>query len=237
MTTAPLSNNPRPIDLHRERIDDLTAAADEWLAKVSEITDEATAGRAVDFDEQLLKAWQAADKERADERKPYADAAAAVQEAFKPILERALICRNLIGARLRVWKAREQRRVDAERVGAERIAADARRRAQEAARLAEQPKTVGDVERAHRLADDAKEATKAAEAMPERASVRGTLSGRTRSLRREWRAEVTDLVEFFLYLQDHERAALEEWFGTMAQRAVRGGAREIPGVKIDQVEI
>ena len=237
MAAGPLSNNPRPVDLATQRVDALVAAADEWLATVPTIADADTAGRAADFDEQLRAAWKDADDQRAAERGPHIDAAAEVQRLWKPVLERVKVCRDLLGDKLRSWRNREQRRLNAERAEALKLAAEAAVKAENARRQAEQPKTVADVTRAQRLTEEAERAQQAAQAIPERAQVRGTLSGRATSNRREWKVTaITDLDDLYIWLREHERPALEEFCTIMANRAVRSGAREIRGTKIEQVE-
>src|SRR6266487_2171539 len=68
-----LSHNPqniRDLDIDRERVDELAAAANEWLEKVKEIRDEETARRADDFLNQLTAELKRLDAERLSATEP-----------------------------------------------------------------------------------------------------------------------------------------------------------------------
>ena len=176
VTAAPLSNAPRPIDLSIETVDALVNAADAWRA-IPALADAEQASRAQDFATQILNAIKRVDKEREEARQPHLQAAAAVQDAYRPLLERLKVCQAFVGGLLRDYKIAQERVLDAVRAEKERAAAEAARKAAEAAKRAEAPKSVADVTRAQRLADEADAARKAAAAVPERAQVRGELSG------------------------------------------------------------
>jgi hypothetical protein len=230
-----LSNNPRPIDLAIERVEELVAAADEWMAKVPQITSAELAGRAVDFDEQLLATHQKLDGERAAERKPHADAAAAVQAAWKPLLDRLLLCRKMIGDKLRPWQAAEQLQLDAKRDWLTLMARAADDRARKAG--TEEPNIIAAIAKAQEASREAADAWIAANRLPDRAQVRGALSGRARSLRREWRATVTEPLSFIIWLTRNREIELNDFLADYAQLLARTGERDIPGVKIEQVEV
>lgn len=172
-----LSNNPRPIDLLRERVEALMAAAKLWEAGPEHLEQEGNAARAVDFDQQLFAALQQLKEARDAEVRPHRDELTVIRAAWEP-LESAL--------------------------------ADAR------AMMAEKLKPY----------------------LQAHGSVRGEISGKLRTLRKEWRVtQVVDEVELYLWLIKEHDADLTKIMLEFAQRSVRAGTRDIPGVKIEQVEI
>lgn len=225
-----IPNTRGPVDLAIETAEALEKAANAFL-KIEIATDE-QAAKAVDHDTQLLRAWQANETARKAEQAPHQQAIADSQKVWNPVQHRLQICRDLIKAKLRTFQAAKQLRIDAERAEAARKAAEARRQAEEAARRAEAPKTVDDIARAQEAAEAAAAAEKAAEAIPERAQVRGALSGRATSLRAHWTATIEDIDEVFVHFRNHPD--LRECLTKLANadlRAQDGEERSVPGCK------
>ena len=232
--TVPLSNAPRPIDLSIELVDKLVTAADAWQATAA-LADAEQASRAQDFATQILNAIKRVDKERDEARQPHLAAAAAVQDAYRPLLARLRTCQKFIGAMLRDWNLAQERILLALRAEKQRKADEAARRAQDAIAKAEAAKTVADVTRAQRLADEAEAARKAAAAVPERAQTRGAVSGRVSSLRHTWRATaITDMPDAMMWAMESYPAELSEWLLMKASQAARGGQHEIPGFRVEE---
>ena len=171
-----LSNNPRPIDLLRERVEALMAMGKQWAGL--EIVSDYLAARAVDFDQQLFAALQQLKEARDADIRPHRNELTTLRAAWEPLESDLTDGRAMMAEKLKPYL------------------------------------------QAH-------------------GSVRGEVSGKLRSLRKEWRAiEITDWVEMTAWLYDSRRVDdIKKLFLEIAGREVRGGARDIPGVKIEQVEV
>lgn len=228
-TPGPGHNLP-PIEEIRQRTDDLIAAADEWLRKVPEIGDDDTAGKASDFLDQLRAEFKAAEAERKAEKQPHADAAKAVDEAYKPIKTRLEKAAEAIKKLLTPWLAKKQAAEDEARRRREEEARkaeeEARRKAEEAAKA----KSIDAEIEAEEAAERASAAAKAAE-REANAKVKGDF-GRTVALRTTYRGVIEDHNKALaVYATDPLIVeALEKAIG----RDIRAGKRVIPGVKIIQ---
>jgi hypothetical protein len=232
-TAAPIGHNnpPTPFDESAEEIGSLYEEAKHWLDGVGVQSDADAEGIAKLLD-LLRKAEKRADALRKEEKRPHDDAAKAVQDKWKPVLDRASLAADVCKKALTPYLAKK----DAE----QRAEAEARRReaeeAERAARAAFAATPVTDLagreqaEMAHELAKDlGKQAARAAK-------VTATAKGGARavSLRTRHRAEVTDPGAFAKYVWQHHRAALVEFLATLAQRLVDGKTRDIPGVTIHE---
>jgi len=228
-------NAARPIDLATERVDELVAAADQWLAKVPKIKDEVTAARAEDFLKQLRDTGKFIEAQHIEARSEAAAVLAGIDAPWKINESKIATCIELIIAKRRVYLIAEENCLFVERVTRQRIADEAARKAEEAARRAQQPNSIADVTRAQRLVEEAAEAQKAADAVPWRAQVRGALSGRASSLRRSWKATaVTDIAEACSWAIENCPVDLKAWLIIMASHAARSGQHEIPGFKVEE---
>ena len=175
--TSDLSNNPRPIDLLRERVEALMAAARLWERGPEPLGLEENAARAVDFDQQLFATLQQLKETRDAEVRPHRDELTALRAAWKPLESELVEARAMMAEKLKPYLL------------------------------------------AH-------------------GSVRGEVSGKLRSLRKEWRVtQVVDEVELYLWLIKEHGTDLTKIMLDFTQRSVRAGARDIPGVKIEQVEV
>lgn len=170
-----LSNNPRPIDLLRERVEALMAMGKQWESL--EIVTDYLASRAVDFDQQLFAALQQLKEARDADVRPHRDELTVIRAAWEPLESDLTDGRAMMAEKLKPYLL------------------------------------------AH-------------------GSVRGEVSGKLRSLRKEWRVtQVVDEVELYLWLIKEHGTDLTKVMLDFTQRSVRAGARDIPGVKIEQVEV
>jgi hypothetical protein len=96
-----LSNNPRPIDLLREKVEALAAAAKQW--ETAEITVGETASRAQDFDQQLFAILKEVEAAHQAERKPHRAALDALSAAWKPLEDAMTAGRAMIAEKLKPY--------------------------------------------------------------------------------------------------------------------------------------
>lgn len=223
---------PTPIEAARETISLLTLEGSNWFDG-QPIENELQAKCVAKLLDDARKASKKFDGERKAEKKPHDDAAKAVDAAWKPIIadaDRIVECAKKAQTPWLIKLDEEKRATEeAVRREAEAKAAEARRLTEEAdGSLA-----------AAKARDAALEEAKRAEeivswAAREKASSKGEGMARSVSLRTVWRSEVEDrralLNHIALTAPDDLTAFVSEW----AEKAVRKGAREIPGVRIWQ---
>lgn len=213
-------NAPPAFDAHKANIDDLRTEAAAWLdGKAVESAEEAE-GIATLID-MARAARDAANDQRAAEKKPHDDASKAVQAKWKPLVDSAQrildVCLEKVGA----WRVAERDRKEA-------AAALARAEAEaeaEAAREAMQSSSGNLVEReqAEQVAESAKMASKVA-SKTEKAAAKGN------GLRTNYRAEITDFAAAARHYWQPEHDRFEALVLEFAQRDVTAGRRDIPGV-------
>ena len=231
-----IGHNIRPLDLARERVDALTAVANEWLAKVPEIMDEPTAKRADDFLTQIqaeLKKLGVAEKA---EKNPLRNRIAEIGLAYAPLTFALNTVKNLLSPKIAAWLRRKQVALEAEKVKQREEAARLAREA--AAMVATRQQTVEQTIHAQEMAEAAEEAAKRAAAPVERAQVRGDYSGRARSVRTLWRAEIIDQLLVYVYYAEHPDVieTLQRLVNAEAPAAHKE-KREIPGCRFIAKEI
>jgi hypothetical protein len=225
------NNPPAPtlVEAAREQLADIHLEAGNWLDG-AEIENAAQADEVARILDAARKASKRFDADRKTEKKPHDDAAKAVDATWKPLIADADRIVEAAKATSAVW-LKEQDRVKREaEAEARRIADEA---AAEARRLAEQ--NTGSL-LAVEARDEAIERAKAAEAQAaaavrDTASAKGEGMARRVSLRTTWRSDVEDRRALLNHIArvapDDLSAFLDEW----AARAVRGGARDLPGVR------
>jgi len=227
-------NNPpeaTPFELSKEEIDGLMMEAKNWLdGDPVESQQQADAiGKLIN---DLRSASKTADARRAAEKKPFDDAAKAVQAKYKPLLDQADLAMRTSKKALAPFLAKieEAKRAEAEK---------ARKEAEEKARIAREAmeaarKSETDLSAkadAKWLASQAKMAEKDAKrASRETAGARG--GGRAITLREIHTAHVDDIKAFAAYVWNTHRTDLDQWFVDYASKLVQSGARNIPGVSI-----
>lgn len=216
-------NNPPVIDSFKAHVDDLREEAGAWLdGKAVESAAEAEGlNTLLDL---ARKTAKDADTARADEKKPHLDAGKAVDAKWKPIIDAAERIANCCKTALTPWNIAEQKRKEA-------AAALARAEAEaeaEARRQAAVEAETGSIE-AQEQADQFEESAKAAERIAKKAEK--AASGTSR-LRTSYRPEVTDLSAAIKHYWASDKEAFSGLVLDLANRDVRAGKRQIPGITI-----
>ena len=226
-------NRPEdPVDAMREDLASEREQATEFLRKP--IVDQTSADMAAAWAKRLAALSKKADDMRKVEKQPHMDAAKAVDERFREIIEDAKEFSTKLKRHLDDW-LREQARIEAERQRKAREEAEkARREAEEAARKAAlAADAAAQDERAREAAERAaKEAADRAAAAEREAQARKTGAGRTGSkvaLTTKTRGEITDRAAFLDAVKDRPEVA--ELLESLCNRAARSGI-ELPGMKI-----
>lgn len=207
-----------------DQIREYAAQALAWMRK-SGIKDKTSADMASNYRAELLRLKKEADAQRETEKRPHDEAAKAVQQKWKPLIDEATDAAEELRAGLTTWMTAEERRLAAERQEkweAERRAADAARKEAEA-------------QRAKMMADDPIQAltspepeTPPAPPPPEPVKVNaGGQRGRASGLRTVTRYVVTDhaaALAFFASSEDVKMIVAK-----LAERAAKAGV-DVPGV-------
>lgn len=215
-------NNP-PEDF--ARVNDLVATADRWKAERPVIETDDVAEKAQAFLDQLRSCAKDIEKARKADKQPHMDAAKAVDELYKPQVDRLTAAANIIKGLLTDFlrkKEDERRRVEEER---RRAAEEARRKAEEASREAA---SVDQQVAAQKARGDAEAAAKVAEQTAKsRAQVTG--QGRTVSLRTRRVAVIVDQGKVYRKFRDHP--SVIEALQKLVNAEVRAG-KSVPGVEV-----
>jgi hypothetical protein len=213
--------------LFKEEIDDLLIEARNYLDG-EPIANEQQAEAVSSLLNRLRRVSNDADDARKAEKKPHDDAAKAVQERWKPLLEKADLAASTAKQALAPWlqKVEEKQRREAEvaRQEAERIAAVAAEKRAQAGNL----EAAEDAERLTKVAVGAsKHAAKLDKAKP-----LATGGERAIGLVSVFTAELTDSCAALRHYRERQPELLKEWLLEQATKDVRAGAREIPGFTI-----
>ena len=227
------NNPPEPINAPEDqRVAEVLANATEWAKLHPKIETEEVAVAATDWLNQLDKDWAAIEAKRVAERAPLNERLKAIQAKYLPWLDRIDICRRAIRGPHTAYKLAAERQRKAREVEAARVAAEARRRADQ---LAEQAKAGGPNAIAQSIValeatQEAERAHEAAAAVPKRTQIRGALGGRTHTLRTVW---VANLHEFDKALDHYKgRPEVRKLIQSLADADARHGVRYIPGFHI-----
>lgn len=231
MSTIGHNNPPAdPFDLSKDEIDGLYEEARLWLdgEPIS------TQGQADDLSN-LLNMVRAAEKRAEDARKaekqPHLDAGRAVDARYKPLTERTKAASGAIKTALTPWLQKQEAEKRAREEAARREAEEKRRAAEEAMR-ARDAANLEDRERAEQAVQEAKKAEQAAsKAAKDRGRASGGL-GRAVGLRTRGEVEVTDATAMIKHYWQTRQDDLVEFAKGLAERDMRAGAIDIPGVKI-----
>jgi len=237
-TPPPMGHNGPP-DPAAERAAEIIAAANRWATERPELTDQDMADKCSAFLDQITAATKSVEAAKKTEKQPHMDAARAVDEKWKPWAEKLAVADRLLRPKLTAWLAKLRMQQDeAARLARE----EARRKADEAARAAAEAEKVqagGDVIGATVKADEAARAAAEAEKVAAKAAtapvnIKSSLGARTKSLRTNWRADVTDLPKAVWHYRHHPKmAALVQELANADARAMareQGGKSTIPGV-------
>lgn len=211
-------NNPPPDAVFSLHVDELFSLLSDTLAG-GEVSNDDQEAAIDDLMDQFRKASKDADKARAEEKKPYDDAAKAVQAKWKPTIDKAdrgvTACKEV----LTPYREAKQRAKD-----------EAARKAREEAEAREKA-----AQEALRQSDDLEarfEAEQQLEAAKKLTAVANRIDRSATGLRTSWEAEITDKAAALRhYLKQHPDEFLS-LIQTLADRDARNEAtrRDIPGV-------
>lgn len=227
-----LSNNPPPFDTFSLHIEELIENAKQFLDG-EPIATQGQADEVGKLLDMIRTAKKDADKERAAEKKPHDDAGKAVQAKWMPLLSRCDIATDTAKKALVPWleKLEAEQRAEATRLAKE--AEERRQAALEAERAAKQATDLESAERVELARKEAEIAEKAAN-KADKAKAHATGGSRAIGLRSFWVAEITDRRELLAHYMRARPADLEAWLQDQADKDVRAGVRNLPGVAIKE---
>lgn len=230
----PPAVDPETLEKFATLANDFADAAGEFLDK-KVIDNEEDAQLANDLIAGARTNFKAANEARAAAKKPHDDAGKAVQDAFKPLLDKFELTGKKVKAMLTVYLEKKEAEIAAE---ARRKQEEADRKAREAAEAAKAAEARNDVAGEVDAAAMAKEAEKAqkeaARAAKAKAQV-ASASGGTKSvgLRTVRVAKITNInVVFMHYKNRPEVRELLERLATADVRAKDVDETKIPGIEI-----
>lgn len=237
-TTAPeaaLTSNkpPEPFVLFNEEIDDLMLEARNWCDG-EPVGNEEQAEAVSSLINRLRRVSKDADEARAGEKKPHDEAAKAVQTKWLPIIGKAATAITVAREALAPWLKKVDEKQREEAAAAQREADRMAEVAREA-HLASSGNLAAreDAERLQTAAEAAKKhATKTG-----KAKARATGGERAIGLREVWTPKMTDSVAALKYYRERRPEALKDWLLSEAKADVRGGARSLPGFKIESEKV
>lgn len=224
-------NQATPFDLSFEEIDGLYTEARNWLDG-SGVHSQADADGVSKLLDAARQARKTADEARKEEKRPHDDAGKAVQEKWKPILERADLVADTCKAALKPYLEK----LELEKLA---IADKARREAKEKMEIA-----AAAVRKAHEAQDNLAEretaeimlaSAKRSEAAATRAEndkARATGGSRAVSLRTTWRPVIANAREAARHYWLERRPDMETFLVGLAEADVRSGKRQIPGFDV-----
>ena len=215
----------QPLELRAREIADAGAA---WI-NLPKIETEEQAQKANDFLAQVKKIEKDTEAERKLQKKPHADAGAAVDKAFNGLLEPLSKIAGQVKPKLLAFaeaKAAEERAEKA------RLAEEARKAAEEAERLKAQAEARGDVfgqAEAEAAAKDAEKMAKEA-AKETKTQIKSATGGcRTLALRKTKRARIANINKAFAHFRDHENGSYGEALETLLIRMAEAEFRRADG--------
>lgn len=223
-------NAPPPFDAFSLHIEELIENAKQFLdGQPIETQGQADeVGKLLDM---IRTAKKDADKERAAEKKPHDDAAKAVQQRWKPLLDRCDIAADTAKKALVPWLEGLEAQQREEAAKAREEAEKARQAALEAERAASAAnlEAIERVELARKEADQAERAANRAD----KAKAHATGGSRAIGLRSYWVHEITDAVAFARWAWTHRRTELLAALDVIAKHEATG-PKNIPGLTIHE---
>lgn len=227
--TAIGGNNPPPEMAFSLSIDDLYEEAKNFIDGTA-IETQGQADTIGVIVSSLKKIRKDADAARAEEKRPYDDAAKAVQSKWKPLLDKAdravtAAQKPLTDYLLRLERERQQE--------AQRLAEEARKAEEQAQTAMQNIASLDDAERAEELV---KEADKLAKVAKRTDKAKSHVAGMDRAigLRTYWTATVTDYSALLRYMKEARPDDLKAMLRDYVDAQVRAGSRHLPGVLIEQ---
>lgn len=227
------NNPPSPFEEIGQEINDLYGEAKLWLDG-AEVESQEVADGLGNLLAMLRKAEKRADDARKVEKQPHMDAGKAVDELYKPLLDRAKRATDAIKKASEKWLKKVAAEQEAAREQARREAEEKARAAQEAFRTAN-PENLADREAAEALAEDAKKAERIAVKAEKQTAKAGGALGKAMHLRTYYIAEIADMQAFARHVWINESTALHDFLAGLAQRLVdRNPHVAIPGVVVKE---
>lgn len=213
-------NNPPPHVAHSMNIDDLFETISGTTAGGKVETDQQEADLDALLDD-VRKARKAADTQRAAEKKPHDDAAAAVQALWKPLLTKCDMAATEIKNLLTPYREAKQRAKDE---AARKAREEAERQQREAQEALKQPDDLEARFEAEQKLAAAKKLTAVANKIDRSAS----------GLRTYWRHQIVSRQELLRYVKERHPEDLADMLNEWARRKVAEGTRSIPGCDITE---
>lgn len=222
----PGHNNPPPDVTVQQRIDDLYDEAKNF-ADGEAIASQEMHDELEKLYNGLHEAGKEAEELRKAEKKPHDDAAAAVQAKWNPYVQakrgKVDMGKAALGDLLAVWRRKVQEEKAARAAEAAALAAKLEQEAQDAIRVSSG--NLEERERAEERLAESKEASKFAR-RTEKAATTGT------GLRSVWKADLVDPGAALDWAFERDEAAFLALVQSMADGAVRGGLRDVPGFRV-----
>jgi hypothetical protein len=225
-------------DALKANIDDLFDEAKLWMDG-EPVTTQEQADALNTLESRIRDAAKAAEAQRKIEAKPFDDGKAEVQARYNPLIQkktgktdRAIIC---IKAALKPYLI-ELDRIQREQADKARAEAEEKQRiAMEAMQQRDAANLEQSIE-AERLVEEAKAAEAAASrAGKQKAHAKG--EGRATALRTVWRAHMTDKREAAKWAMNTYTDEFLAFIQDKADKAVRAGARSIPGFNVSEEKV
>lgn len=193
----------------------------EELGRVT-ITDSTSAENATALAGVFLDIKSDADKKRVEIKEPYLKGQRLIDTKFKPLAESVDTAVAKLRQKINAYNAEQNRLAEIERNRLSQIAAEAARKADEA-------ESAGRIREAGKLTAAAEEASQAASEVVAPTTIRSGY-GPTASQRKIWKSEIMDYAKVPKDIRNHE--SVKEAIAKVVAQRVRGGAREIAGVRI-----
>lgn len=216
---GPGHNQPPPSEAFALHIEELFSLVSGSTA--SPVTDDEQEAALDALLDDVRKARQDADKQRAAEKKPHDDAAKAVQAVWKPLLDRCDAAMAALKAALTPYRTEKQRAKD-----------EAAKKARDEAEALQKA-----AQDALRQSDDL-EAKFAAEQELEKAkkltAVANKIDRSATGLRTYWLAEITDRKAALLHYLSRYPERFEALIQQMADEDARGTRAPVPGIVFHQ---
>jgi hypothetical protein len=222
---------PTPFEMAQTEILDLYATAKDF-ADGEPIASAEMAEVITKLHDALHEAGRAAEALRVAEKKPLDDLIDEIQSRYNPLVQpkkgRVALGKEALAALLTPWRAK----VAAEKAArAAAAAADAARlQAEATAAIRASSGNLEAREKAEEMLETAKEAGKFAKREDKRATT-GT------GLRTVWIATLTDAEAALNWAYEKDPAAFTALVQSMADAAVRGGARDVPGFTVNETKV
>ncbi len=217
--TAPAGHNlPNKFDLIHEQINDLYTEAQHWLDG-EEIDNEQSAEAIGKLLKMLRDAGKEAKTAHDTEKAPHREAATAVDDRYRPLTSRVKLATDACKKALAPWLVKKEQAQEAEAARLREIA-DAEAQAAQAARAAAASDDLAARAAAEQATEEAKRAERQAAYAEKQRPTTKAGSGRAVSLRTIRRPVLKDPVEAARFFWKRERAEMESFLLTLAERYV-----------------